>query len=721
MKTAIGIDLGTTFCAVAAIRDDGPPVILKNANDESTTPSVIYFPEHGEPVVGSEAKEFQMAGETSFAAFFKRHMGDPSFSVEFHGKSYSAIDLSAIMLSNLKKDAEEALGEPVTDAVITIPAYFNNIEREATKKAAEQAGLNVIRLIHEPTAAAIAYGFNNIANANKRIMVYDLGGGTFDVSLIQTSPNEIQVIGTDGNHMLGGKDFDDRLAKILTEKFFEETGINLFEEQESFNELLTRCEKTKKELSKKEETVIRITHGGISQKFVVTREQFKAATIDLLNLTKVLSEDVLKAVNPPLTWNDLDGVLLVGGSSRMPMVEELVSEMTGKKPLHGINVDEAVAMGAAIQAASDLSEFELEATGSPLTLQTSIRDVIAHSLGMVAENQERSKYVNSIIIPKNSSIPCESNKTHSLRVSATQQNELEVYMLQGESSVPLECTILGKYVFSGVEPTPSGKATIDVSYSYNRNGVVDVSAVQVDNHKPLLLRIEPLPEDMSWLERAPSDITSVSYPEVAVVFVVDTSGSMFDDSYSSDLPIEKAQDAIREFMTKINLEHFSIGIGAFGDSSRILQRLTKKRDEIDKAVKKLSKSYLRGTNAVPFDMARSVLKGHKGPRYIVLLTDGEWFQPDRAIYEAKKTAEDDIEIIAVGIGEADINFLKKLATCDDNALFADLSQLSTSFSKIAQVLSESPTGSLSLDESDDSMTSNPRHSSRKGIFSFFKS
>lgn len=721
MKTAIGIDLGTTFCAVAAIRDGNPPVILRNANDEPTTPSIIYFPENGEPVAGSDAEEYRSLGDTNFAAFFKRHMGDPSFFMEFHGKSYSAIDLSAIMLGKLKKDAEDALGEPVRDVVITVPAYFNNIEREATKKAAEQAGLNVIRLIHEPTAAAIAYGFNNAANSNKKILVYDLGGGTFDVSLIETSPNEIRVIGTDGDHMLGGKDLDDRMSRLLSEKFCEENGIDLLDDPESAFDLLARSEKAKKELSKKEETTVRITHGGISHRIVVTREQFNAATTDLLSRTMELSENVLKAVNPPLSWDDIDGVLLVGGSSRIPAVEELVLKKTGKKPLRGINVDEAVATGAAIQAASDLSSFELETTGAPLTLQTTIRDVIGHSLGMVAESADRSRYVNQKIIPKNSPIPCTFNKSSSLRVSASQNNELEVYMLQGESDVPIECTILGKYVFSGLEVTPSGKALIDIFYSYNQNGVVDVRAIQLDNQKPLLIRVEPVPEDMSWLERAPSDITSVSHPEVAVVFVVDTSGSMFDDSYSSDLPIEKAQDAIREFMTKINLEHFSIGIGAFGDSSRILQRLTKKRDEIDKAVKKLSKSYLRGTNAVPFDMARSVLKGHKGPSYIVLLTDGEWFQPERAIYEAQKCAKDGIEIIAVGIGDADINFLKKLATCDDNALFADLSQLSTSFSKIAQVLSESPTGSLSLDESDDSMTSNPRHSSRKGIFSFFKS
>lgn len=714
MKTAIGIDLGTTFSAVAAIRGNEPPVVLKNADGESATPSVIYFPEQGAPVVGNDAKEIQMTGDPNIAAFFKRNIGDPEFFMEFHGKRYSAIDLSSIMLCKLKNDAESALGESISDAVITVPAYFNNFEREATIKAAEKAGLHASRIINEPTAAAIAYGFGNNGPTEKLVMIYDLGGGTFDVSLIRSSRDAIQVLGTDGDHRLGGKDWDDRIAKFLAARFFEEYAQNPFDDQDSFNDLLIRCEKAKKELSKKEKTTIRITHGGETGSYVLSRMEFETLTSDLLQRTKELSEAVLREHKPPFEWSDLDGVLLVGGSSRMPMVETFVTAMTGKQPLRGINVDEAVALGAAIQAASDQAknDFELEASSDfSLPGMRSIDDVIGHSLGMVVENEDRSRYVNSIIISKNSRIPCTSNKAHTLRVSSS-QNELEVYMLQGESECPSECTILGKYVFSGISPTSVGRAVIDVSYSYNENGIVGVSAVQRDTGKPLALRIEALPEDMSWLNKSPAEVNKIELPEIAVVFIVDTSGSMFET------PILQAQEAMRCFMKQINTNNFSIGIGAFGDSTKIILNLTKNRGKIDKAISQLSANPLGGTNGVPFYMAKTIMASHRGPKYIVLLTDGEWFRPEQAIKEAQRCAREGIEIIAVGIGDADLSFLQKLATCSDNALFTDLSNLSLSFSKIAQVLSDS-TELSSPQEAKMTEESDSQRPSSKHIFSTF--
>lgn len=714
MKTAIGIDLGTTFSVVAAVRGNGTPFVLKNTNGDPTTPSVIYFPEQGDPIVGNDAKEIQLTGDANIAAFFKRSMGDPEFFMEFHGKRYSAVDLSAILLRKLKADAEAALNESISESVITVPAYFNDLERKSTLKAAEKAGLNVIRLIHEPTAAAIAYGFGDHCPSGKHVMVYDLGGGTFDVSLIRTSADAIQVMGTGGDHRLGGKDWDDRIAQFLAARFLDEYGQNPFDDQDSFNDLLIRCEKAKKELSKMEKTSVRITHGGNTGSYVLSRTEFENLTADLLQRTRFLSEAVLQELKPVLTWSDIDGVLLVGGSSRMPMVEALVADMSGKQPLRGVNVDEAVATGAAIQAANDLAKtsFELEAVSDfSLPGARSIHDVICHSLGMVAENEDRSHYINSIIIPKNSQIPCTSQKAHMLRVSS-RQNALEVYMLQGESGNPAECAILGKYVFSGITTPPTGKAVIDVSYSYNENGIVNVSAIQCDTHKSLMLKIEPVPEDMSWLEKSPADVGKMEFPEIAVVFIVDTSGSMFDT------PIVQAQQAIRCFVSKISLTNFSIGIGAFGDTSKIIINLTKKEKEIEKAISRLNKTPLGGTNGVPFGMAKAMMMFHHGPKYIVLLTDGEWFNPDQAIREAHDCAKHGIEIIAIGIGDADLEFLKKLATCDDNALFTDVSQLSFSFSKIAQVLSDS-TSIESPQEAANMEDESKPAKSKRGFFGFF--
>ncbi|MDD3154001.1 MAG: Hsp70 family protein [Victivallaceae bacterium] len=689
---AIGIDLGTTFSAVATISEVGRPVIVKNADGESTTPSVIYFPPDGPPIVGSEAKEYQAVGEKEIASFFKTNMGDPNFFLSYHGKRYSAIDLSAILLKKLKSDAEASLGEKIESAVITVPAYFNNAEREATLEAARRAGICVSRIINEPTAAAIAYGLYSTGNADGITMVYDLGGGTFDVSLVRVAGHQITVLATNGDHRLGGKNWDDRIAAFLAGEFKSEFGIDPYLDQESFNDLMVRCERAKKELSDRGSTKVSITHGGEKGTYLLTREKFEELTRDLLERTSDLTVEV-KKTQPDLTWASLAGVLLVGGSTRMPMVAKFIEETTGKPPIRGINVDEAVALGAAVQAAVDCrseNEFTLDtagahsANGFELELVPTIQDVTGHSLGMVVESPDRSEYVNSMIIAKNSAVPCTCKKPHQLRVSSKKANELEVYMLQGENHAPLDCAILGKYVFSGIEFVKSGKATIDVSYSYNRNSVVDVTAVQRDNGRTLFLRVEPLPEDLSWLGRSPRENDTL--PEVAVVFAFDVSGSMWDEDHGK-VRMEEAQKSAMAFLHKIDLTRFSIGVLAFGDRCRVLQSCCKDAPKIASAISRLSQTNLGGTNGIPFADATTMMADFEEIKVIILLTDGAWFRAKEAIAEAAKAHAQEIEIIAIGIGDADFQFLKRLATCDENALFTDLSHLTGSFSKIAQELS----------------------------------
>lgn len=688
---AIGIDLGTTYSAVATVSESGRPEIVKTPDGDSTTPSVVYFPESGEPLVGREAKEMQSLGESDAAAFFKREMGNASFFFECRGHRHSATDLSAVVLKRLKADAEETLGKTINAAVITVPAYFNNEQRNATIEAGRLAGLEVLQIVNEPTAAAIAYGMTSSQAMNRTTLVYDLGGGTFDVSIVKVTPEEIKVLATDGNHRLGGKDWDDRVADFIAHKFQDEFGVSPFEDAETFNDVLVRCEKAKRELSSRESTRVTVTYAGSQGKYELTRGEFARLTQDLLESTRGLSESVLAAAG--LSWGTLDGVLLVGGSTRMPMVADFVRQMTGREPLRGINVDEAVALGAAMKAASLLKEddsFELEGVSDEFQLPT-IADVTSHSLGMVAENEDRSKYVNSFIIPKNARIPAVQTKAHALRVPRS-GGELEVYMLQGESKVPQECTVLGKYVFSDVRPGSGGMATIDVSYSYNANGTVDVSAVQRETGQGLPLRVETVPEDMSWLSRSPLENNPPQQSSSAsIVLAVDISGSM--DGH----PLDEAVRAAHALAEKLDLSRFSVGVLAFSDRSESLLSCSSDKRKINAGIEQLKRAYGdwgAGTSAVPFNLAMQMLSKEPGAKYIVLLTDGCWASPSKAISQAHGAKEAGIEIVAIGFGGADRKFLARVATCDENALMTDVSGLVDSFSKIAQVLSDSPMSPL---------------------------
>ena len=700
---AIGIDLGTTFSVVATVNASGRPEVVKMPEDgSSTTPSVVYFPETGDPLVGKEAKAMQGLGEQDVASFFKRDMGDLGFAQVYRGRSYSATDLSAIVLRHLKRGAEEALGTKIDSAVITVPAYFNNAQREATIAAAKQAGFRkVLRIINEPTAAAIAFGLTKTAAMGKTTMVYDLGGGTFDVSIVKVTPTEITVLATDGDHRLGGKNWDDRIAQELAQRFKDEFGTDPFDDVESFNDLLVRCENAKKDLSQRESTRISVVHGGDRGNYTLTRAEFEGLTRDLLERTRIISESVLAAV-PGLNWNSLDGVLLVGGSTRMQMVGNFVQEMTGRPPLRGINVDEAVALGAALQAASDLQsegEFELEGTrdgGGEFTLPT-ITDVTSHSLGMVAENGDRSKYVNSILIAKNSTIPKTETKPYTLRVGRDRtRNKMEVYMLQGEDGDPLACDILGKYVISDIEPVSGGKVTLEVGFSYNKNGTVDVTAVQRDTGRGLPVTKEPVPEDRSWLARSPKENDKKTVvANVSVVIAVDTSGSMYGP------PMTEAKRAASTLARKLSAENFHIGVLAFSDQEGRLKECMVQHPSAQAAISKLEVGWGGGNSDIPFRTAKRMMNATDDKKFLVLLTDGCWNSPQKAIKHADEIKADGVEIIAIGFGGADHEFLRAVASCDENALMTDLSNLVDSFSTIGQVLAEGGgTASLSLPDSE---------------------
>lgn len=675
---SLGIDLGTTYSVMAIVDESGRPTVIKNIEGKATTPSVIYFGDES-PIVGDEAKDQQAFGSVEVASFFKRVMGDPHFTYDFNGKTYDTIELSSLILKKLKSDAEEELGQSIKNAVITVPAYFNNSQREATIKAGELAGFHVLRIINEPTAAAIAYGLNEVKDT-RNIMVYDLGGGTFDVTIANINEDEIKVLSTNGDHSLGGKDWDDRLAAHFCEQFELEHGMDPLEDEDALNEILVDCENAKKNLTDLSKLNLSIVYKGNKSTFELTRESFENLTSDLIERTWDLAGLALSDGN--LSWNDIDDVILVGGSTKMPMVSAFIEQQIGKPPLKGLNVDEVVACGAAIQAKIEMDKLNPKITYSLGASYKKVQDVMSHTLGMVAINEEYTQYVTSKIIPKNKPIPITEQRPYQLKTSAHNENTLEVYVTQGESNLPLECNILGKYTVSNIKHISQDAVSIDVAYSYDENGVVAVTAVQKETGKTLNVIKEPVPDDISWMGRPPVEEVNMVEP-ISVVIAIDLSGSM------AGTPLKKARAAAADFVSKMDLSYTHISIMGFANKVRVTEPLSQDQSRLEAGIEQLQSLYDRtslgiGNNAEPFTESFKLLQPRVGVRYVIVLTDGVWYDQDHAIKMAKRCEREGMEIIAIGFGKADSRFLGKIATSDENALFTNVNELQQSFSKIAQ-------------------------------------
>lgn len=416
----------------------------------------------------------------------------------------------------------------------------------------------------------------------------------------------------------------------------------------------------------------------------------------MIGTTKELTENLIDSIG--LTWNDFDGVILVGGSTRMRMVHNYVKDMSGKEPLAGVNVDEAVALGAAIRANIDDKGQAVPMIGGPLSSKQNgplliqgakaVSDVTAHSLGMISISADGERYVNSSIIKKNSKIPADNTRPFNLR-TRKQDNELEVYVLQGEFERPLDNTIINKYVITDIKKTSPANSVINVTYQYTSNGVVEVSAVQTETNNKLPIRIEPVPEDMSWTDGSPKDLVGTDkMPSIEIILAIDLSGSMGGD------PIAKAQQAMNDFVDQMDEGNTKIGIVAFADRAKCILTPNDNFNNVKANILCLTSVDVGGgTSAEPFTTALPLLKGKflkKDDiiRYIIVLTDGQWFNPGPAIKAAKKCHKEGIEIMALGFGTADYQFLKQIASTDEFASVTSLSELSGSFSKIAQAIGE---------------------------------
>jgi molecular chaperone DnaK (HSP70) len=652
--------------------------VIPNRDGRPITPSMIYFGSDP-PAIGDEAKEWARLGNDEIASFFKPHMGSPTYRLRFHGRDYDAADLSALVLGRLKADAEARLGTTVDAAVITVPAFFADAQRKATIEAGRRAGLEVARILNEPTAAALAYGLQK-TGIEETVLIYDLGGGTFDVTVARIAPDRVEVLATAGDHDLGGKNWDDRVATYLAEKFAAETGIDPLDDPVALNEVLALAEQAKWALSERSATRITLQIGQTRKSYELTRPDFEAMTFALMDRTRRLTEEALEAAG--LTWKTLAGVLLVGGSTRMPMVRSYVKTMAGQDPRAGVNVDEVVALGAAIQAAS---EGGLPATSATprftLTGSRAVVDVMSHGLGAVAVSTDGGCYVNDIIIRKNVAIPTEGTRPYLHATHGGANGSLEVYLTQGESARPLDCGILGRYVFSGIQATDA-EVTVDVILSYDINGVVQVRAVQRDTGHALAMTVEPVPDDLSWLARPPEVPTAQTRVEPARIYLLmDVSASM------AGSPLFEAQAAARAFLDKCDFTSTEVGLISFSDEVTLQAEATDNPRKVQAAVARLEAD---GTTnlADALELARKRLNRLDRVRYAVILTDGYPDAAEAALEQAALARGEGVEIVAIGTGAADLAYLRKLASTEEGSIFARQGELVGAFGRIARVIAE---------------------------------
>ena len=697
MGVKVGIDLGTTFCAVAwrNPRTNVIEVVRSDRySDKMITPSAVQVTEDGSRICGAMAKEAFENDEGIVATAFKRSMGTDDYQADMpDGKTYSAEELSTILLSYLKECAEESIRDTIDEAVITVPAYFEDGPRQATRRAAEKAGLKVRDIINEPTAAALNYGLNHWRE-NAKILVYDLGGGTFDVTLIgMQKGNNLVTIGSVGEHRRGGRDWDECLTQLAAQKLMRETGCE--QSELSFNELRSQAENWKITLSRQEKVSIEAYVEGYGPASVeVTRKEFDRETFGLLNMTGNLCDALLNDLK--VSWKDITDVLLVGGSTRMPQVAEYLTAKLGKAPITHVNPDLAVALGAAIRAnmgknqiAEELTIISEELDHSELLMSldhpvrkeeyveledVTIHDSVAHALGIILADRKQLKYVNRTILPKYVPTPCKrAIKTiHS-------DSELNIYVVQGDGDIAA-CTVNHKYVVTGIKKSREG-TLVRVQYSYDANHTIHVQARQNAENRDLPIREEDFTEEEIREFMKPIDPEMFAPPRITIVLAVDVSGSMNGD------PLKEARKAMKDFVSKYG-NQANFGVIAVSDRSEWVIRPTDDLGQVIRGIDSITECMTGVCNeAHPFKTLQECYTD--GERYVgIVMADGRWDDQNEAIRVAKICHKKGIDIIGIGFGSADKKFLRDISNNPDLVQYTSTSAgLGASFGKIAQTLS----------------------------------
>ncbi|WP_099974853.1 molecular chaperone DnaK [Lactobacillus terrae] len=570
MSKVIGIDLGTTNSAVAVL-EGGSPKIITNPEGARTTPSVVAFKD-GEIQVGEVAKRQAITNPDTISSI-KRHIGEAGYKVTVGDKSYTPQEISAMILQYIKKFSEDYLGEEVTDAVITVPAYFNDSQRQATKDAGKIAGLNVQRIVNEPTASALAYGLDN-ENADEKVLVYDLGGGTFDVSILELGDGVFEVLSTNGDTHLGGDDFDEAIIDWLVAEFKSKNGIDLSQDKMALQRLKDAAEKAKKDLSGVSQTSISLPfissgdNGPLHLEETLSKAKFDELTSDLVEKTRIPVENALKDAG--LTNGDIDKVILNGGSTRIPAVQAAVEKWTGKTPDHSINPDEAVAIGAAIQGG---------------VISGDVKDVVLLDVTPLSLGIETMGGVSTKLIDRNTTIP--TSKSQVFSTAADNQSAVDIHVLQGERAMAADNKTLGRFQLTDIPAAPRGIPQIEVKFDIDKNGIVNVSAKDLGTNKEQKITIKSssgLSDEE--IEQMMKDAKENEAEDAKRKEEVDVKNQVEQALFATDKTLEDVKDKVSEEEIK-KAEDARDALKAAQESDNI-DDMKAKLEELNKIVQELS-------------------------------------------------------------------------------------------------------------------------------------